>query len=354
MSGIPGPDGVPPTLEGSFPPSRELLLEVKGLTKRFPVRSGVLGRTTGWLRAVDGLDFWLRPGETLGLVGESGCGKSTAGRVVLRLLEPTSGSVRFLGDDVLAMDRDALRRYRRSAQIVFQDPYGSLDPRMTASGMLAEVLSVHGLGGDAGGRRRRIGELLARVGLGPEHEQRYPHELSGGQRQRLGIARALSVEPRFIVLDEPVSALDVSVRAQVVNLLEDLQRELGLAYLVIAHDLALVEHLSDRVLVMYLGRIVEAAPAARLYREPRHPYTRALLSAVPRPDPRGRAQRARIVLPGDLPSPIHLPPGCPFHPRCPHPAKDLECTRLLPPLEAKGDNHFAACIKEPANALTRG
>jgi oligopeptide/dipeptide ABC transporter ATP-binding protein len=303
---------------------------------------------------VDGVGFWLRPGETLGLVGESGCGKSTTGRAVLRLLEPDEGTVRFRGEDVLGLAREPLRAFRRRAQIVFQDPYGSLDPRMTAGAMLEEVLAVHGLGGRGAARRGRIRELLARVGLQPGHEDRYPHEFSGGQRQRLGIARALSVEPDFLVLDEPVSALDVSVRAQVVNLLEDLQRELGLTYLFIAHDLALIEHVSDRVAVMYLGRIVETAPAERLYQRPRHPYTRALLSAVPRPDPAGRDQRARIVLSGDVPSPVDVPPGCPFHPRCPHPAKDLECTRVVPLLEAKGEGHFAACIKEPPDAAPRG
>ena len=352
---LPPPGTIPshvheaPALEESFPPPQELLLEVRGLVKFFPLRSA-FRRTKEHVRAVDGVSFYLRPGETLGLVGESGCGKSTTGRAVLRLTPPTAGTVRFRGEDVGAMDREALRRFRRRAQIVFQDPYGSLNPRMTVAAMLEEVLSVHGLGGDGAGRRRRIRELLGRVGLRAEHEDRYPHEFSGGQRQRLGIARALSVQPDLIVLDEPVSALDVSVQAQVVNLLEDLQRDLGLTYLFIAHDLALVEHVSDRVAVMYLGKIVETAPAGRLYAQPRHPYTRALLSAVPYPDPRGREGRTRILLPGDVPSPIAPPSGCPFHPRCPHPAKDAECARVVPPLEAKQEGHFAACIKEPSSA----
>ena len=343
----PSHGGAAPTVDEQVPPSDELLLEVRGLVKHFPVRKGAFGRTVGQVRAVDGVTLWLRPGETLGLVGESGCGKSTTGRALLRLLEPTDGVVRFRGEDVRAMDRKALRRYRGRAQIVFQDPFSSLNPRMTVGAALDEVLRVHGLGGDRRGRRRRIEELLDRVGLRGAHVDRYPHEFSGGQRQRVGIARALSVEPDFIVLDEPVSALDVSVRAQVVNLLEDLQAELGLTYLFIAHDLALVEHVSDRVAVMYLGRIVETASAEVLYRDPRHPYTRALLSAVPRPDPAAARGRERIVLSGDVPSPVAPPPGCPFHPRCPHPAKDEACARVVPPLEAKAPRHWAACIKEP-------
>jgi oligopeptide/dipeptide ABC transporter ATP-binding protein len=336
--------GEAPVLEDSFPPAEELLLEVRGLRKLFPLGRGRL-REDHAVRAVDGVSFWLRPGETLGLVGESGCGKTTTGRAVLRLIEPTDGTIRFRGQDVRAMDRGALRAFRRQAQIVFQDPFGSLNPRLTVGAMIDEVLRVHRLGGDADGRRRRVLELLERVGLRAEHVDRYPHEFSGGQRQRLGIARALAVEPELLVLDEPVSALDVSVQAQVVNLLEDLQQELGLTYLIIAHDLALVEHVSDRVAVMYLGRIVECAPAADLYRNPRHPYTKALLSAVPRPDP--SAERAgRIVLTGDVPSPVSPPSGCPFHPRCPHPAKDAECSRIMPRLEAKRPRQFAACIKE--------
>lgn len=317
------------------------LLSVRDLKMHFPVRRGTFGRVTGHVKAVDGVNFDLWRGETLGLVGESGCGKSTTGRAILRLLQPTSGTVHFDGQDVSALDRDGLRALRRRMQIVFQDPFGSLNPRMSVGAMLEEALKVHGLGGP--NRRDRAVELLERVGLRPEHIDRYPHEFSGGQRQRLGIARALSVEPDFLVLDEPVSALDVSVQAQVVNLLEDLQRELGLTYLFIAHDLALVEHVSDRVAVMYLGRIVEVAEGTDLYRAPRHPYTTALLSAIPRPDPAGRKQRARIVLEGDVPSPSDPPPGCPFHPRCPHPAKDDRCRSVLPVMSGRERGHFAAC-----------
>jgi oligopeptide/dipeptide ABC transporter ATP-binding protein len=328
------------------------LLSVRDLRVHFPVRRGTFGRVTGHVKAVDGVSFDLDRGETLGLVGESGCGKSTTGRALLRLLEPTSGEVRFDGEDVRSLDRDGLRALRRRVQIVFQDPFGSLNPRMSVGAMLAEALQVHGLGGSD--RKRRIGELLERVGLRPEHADRYPHEFSGGQRQRLGIARALSVEPDFLVLDEPVSALDVSVQAQVVNLLDDLQRELGLTYLFIAHDLALVEHVSDRVAVMYLGRIVEIADAADLYREPRHPYTRALLSAVPRPDPTQRDARRRIVLGGDVPSPSDPPPGCTFHPRCPHPLKDDTCRSVYPAMDGGAKGHRAACHHQRFEPETRG
>lgn len=339
-SGSPTHLGEGPLQEESFPPASDLLLEVRGLQVHFGGRRGSLP-----VRAVDSVSFWLRKGETLGLVGESGCGKTTTGRSVLRLIEPTAGTIRFAGQDVRAMDPAALRAFRRRAQIMFQDPFGSLNPRLTVGSMLDEVLRVHRLGGDRDGRAARIADLLRRVGLRPEHVDRYPHEFSGGQRQRLGIARALAVEPELLVLDEPVSALDVSVQAQVVNLLEDLQAELGLTYLIIAHDLSLVEHVSDRVAVMYLGRIVETAEASELYRSPRHPYTRSLLSAIPRPDPT-RARTGRIVLTGDVPSPISPPSGCPFHPRCPSAGKDRDCARMVPPLEAKAPSHFAACIKE--------
>jgi oligopeptide/dipeptide ABC transporter ATP-binding protein len=326
-------------------PAPDALVEVKDLTKHFPIRGGFLGRVRAHLKAVDGVSFWIRQGETLGLVGESGSGKSTTGRAILRLIEPTAGAVRFDGEDVLAMDRDALRRLRRRAQIIFQDPFASLNPRLTVGDAIREVLKVHKLArGEAADRRVR--ELMELVGLLPSHADRYPHEFSGGQRQRVGVARALSVEPDFIVCDEPVSALDVSVQAQVVNLLEELQERLGLAYLFIAHDLSVIEHVSDRVAVMYLGRIVELADAEALAADPKHPYTRALLSAVPVPEP-GR-KRNRIVLPGDVPSPVDPPPGCPFHPRCPHPLKDQDCARITPPLAEKAPNHFAACIKEPA------
>jgi oligopeptide/dipeptide ABC transporter ATP-binding protein len=323
----------------------DALVEVRGLKKHFPIRSGFLSKVTDHVLAVDGVDFWVKRGETLGLVGESGSGKSTTGRAILRLIEPTAGEIRFDGRDVRAMDADELRALRRDAQIIFQDPFASLNPRMTVGDAIREVLKVHGLArGEAADRRVR--ELLDTVGLLPSHANRYPHEFSGGQRQRVGIARALSVEPDFIVCDEPVSALDVSVQAQVVNLLEELQNRLELAYLFIAHDLSVVEHVSDRVAVMYLGRIVETADARALTAEPRHPYTRALLSAVPIPEP-GR-ERERIVLPGDVPSPIDPPSGCPFHPRCPHPLKDRECAEVRPPLAEKAPGHFAACIKEPS------
>jgi oligopeptide transport system ATP-binding protein len=327
----------------------DALIEVRGLKKYFPIRRGFLARVEAHVRAVDGVSFWIERGRTLGLVGESGSGKSTAGRSILRLIEPTAGEIRFDGRDVRAMDAAELQALRRRAQIIFQDPFASLNPRMTVGDAIREVLSVHRLA-QGGAAARRVRELLDLVGLLPAHANRYPHEFSGGQRQRIGIARALSVEPDFIVCDEPVSALDVSVQAQVVNLLEELQNRLGLAYLFIAHDLSVVEHVSDRVAVMYLGRIVELADAPDLVRAPKHPYTRALLSAVPVPEP-GR-RRDRIVLPGDVPSPIDPPPGCPFHPRCPHPLKDRECAELVPPLAEKAPGHFAACIKEPSYRTT--
>ena len=324
----------------------DVLVDVRDLEKHFPVHRGVLGRTVGQVKAVDGVNFRIRRGETLGLVGESGCGKSTTGRAILRLIEPTAGQVLFDGEDVGAMDRDRLRALRRRAQIVFQDPFSSLNPRMTIGSMLEEVLAVHHLAERGPARSRRVHELLEIVGLRAEDTDRYPHEFSGGQRQRIGIARALSVEPNFIVCDEPVSALDVSVQAQVINLLQDLQKEFGLTYLFIAHDLAVVEYVSDRVAVMYLGKIVESGTAEDLYESPQHPYTRALLSSVPRPNPKATRARERIMLPGDVPSPMNPPSGCPFHPRCPHPEKDEMCGRVVPPLEEKAAGHYAACIKD--------
>jgi oligopeptide/dipeptide ABC transporter ATP-binding protein len=327
----------------------DTLLEVRGLKKYFPIRGGFFGRERAAVRAVDGITFWLGRSETLGLVGESGSGKTTAGRTLLRLIEPTSGKALFGGTDVFAMERRELQQLRRRAQIVFQDPFASLNPRMTVGDTIREVLKVHRLArGKAA--ETRVRELLQLVGLTPAHADRYPHEFSGGQRQRIGIARALSVEPDFIVCDEPVSALDVSVQAQVLNLLEALQQKLGLAYLFIAHDLSVVEHVSDRIAVMYLGRIVEMGAGADVINDPRHPYTRALLSAVPVPDPGFR--RERIVLLGDVPSPSHPPSGCPFHPRCQHPLKDADCAALVPPLAEKAPAHFAACIKEPAFVRT--
>lgn len=357
MSSLPASKG-DSDLRGRTPddiaPPVDALLDVRALAKHFPIRRGFFGREVGAVRAVDGVSFWLRRGETLGLVGESGSGKTTAGRTILRLLEPTAGTAVFDGKDVFGLDDDGLRRLRRRAQIVFQDPFGSLNPRMTVGDAIREVLRVHGL---ARGRAAvaRTHELLNLVGLPPGHAGRYPHEFSGGQRQRVGIARALSVEPEFIVCDEPVSALDVSVQAQVLNLLEDLQAKFGLAFLFIAHDLSVVEHVSDRIAVMYLGRIVEIGNAADVIRDPAHPYTRALLSAVPVPEvgtrnAAGGTGGRRIVLTGDVPSPAAPPTGCPFHPRCPHPLKDSDCAAIVPPLAEKRPLHFAACIKERALA----
>jgi peptide/nickel transport system ATP-binding protein len=334
----------------SVPAGRAPLLVVRDLEKHFPIRRGVFGRASGALRAVDGVSFEVDRGETLGLVGESGSGKTTTGRATLRLIEPTAGTIVFDGADVRALDREGLRRLRRRAQIVFQDPFGSLNPRMTIGHAIREVLDVHSLARGRAGQR--VEELLDLVGLPADHATRYPHEFSGGQRQRIGIARALAVEPDFIVCDEPVSALDVSVQAQVLNLLRSLQRRLGLAYLFIAHDLAVVRHVSDRIAVMYLGRIVETGPAIALTAAPAHPYTRALLSAVPEPTaPSRRSNRSRVILSGDVPDPASPPTGCPFHPRCPHPLRDIECTRVRPDLEEKAPGQFAACIKEPKRYL---
>ncbi len=327
------------------------LVSVRDLRVHFPVREGLFGRVSGHVRAVDGVSFAVHRGETLGLVGESGCGKSTTGRALLRLVEPTGGEVLFDGANVGALDRSGLRELRRRAQIVFQDPFGSLNPRMSVESMMVEALRVHGL--REGKEQLRAIELLELVGLGEEHLPRYPHEFSGGQRQRLGIARALSVEPDFLVLDEPVSALDVSVQAQVINLLADLQEELDLTYLFIAHDLSVVEHFCDRVAVMYLGRIVETTSAEVLYSTPRHPYTQALLSAVPRPDPRRREERSRIILRGDVPSPMDPPAGCPFHPRCHHELKDISCSSVVPTTEGSTEGGFVTCHHPLDNVETR-
>jgi len=324
------------------PQSEEHLLEVRNLKMHFPITRGVIfQRQVGAVKAVDGISLTIKCGETLGLVGESGCGKSTVGRAILQLYKPTAGEVLFKGRDLTKLSGKEMRRMRRNLQMIFQDPYASLNPRMTVGDIIGEPIRVHGLRQGKKAVRERVQELLHLVGLNPNFVNRYPHEFSGGQRQRIGIARALAVEPDFVVCDEPVSALDVSIQAQVINLLEELQDQLGLTYLFIAHGLSVVKHISDRVAVMYLGKIAELADSVELYRHPLHPYTRSLLSAVPIPDPLIEKQRQRIILEGDVPSPINPPPACRFHTRCPI-AID-KCRIEEPPLVDHGGGHFAAC-----------
>jgi oligopeptide/dipeptide ABC transporter ATP-binding protein len=319
----------------------EALLEVQNLVKHFPVGGGMFSGPTGLVRAVDDVSFSIQRGETVGLVGESGCGKTTTGRCILQLERATSGRILFEGVDLTTLDQAALRAVRRKVQVIFQGPYSSLNPRMTIGQILAEPLKVHGIVPDGAQREARVRELLEQVGLLPQHARRYPHQLSGGQRQRVGIARALAMEPALIVCDEPVSALDVSIQAQIINLLEDLQQRLGLTYLFIAHDLSVVRHISDRVVVMYLGKVVEVADRQALYEDPLHPYTRALLSAVPIPDPALEARREHTVLRGEVPSPLSPPPGCVFHPRCPR--AEAICSAQVPQLREIKPGHRGAC-----------
>jgi peptide/nickel transport system ATP-binding protein/oligopeptide transport system ATP-binding protein len=315
------------------------LLQVSNLVKYFPVRGGVLQRVQAWVQAVDDVSFSIREGETLALVGESGCGKTTVGRTILRLIEPTGGSVRFQGSDVFELRGKDLKAVRRSMQIIFQDPYSSLDPRKPIGDSIGEGLRIHNIG-DARHRNEVVHDMLRKVGLEEYHVRRYPHEFSGGQRQRIGIARALALNPKFIVADEPVSALDVSIQAQVLNLLSDLQEEFDLTYLFIAHNLGVVEHIADRIAVMYLGKIVEVAPTKTLFSNPQHPYTRALLSAVPVADP--RYKRERIILTGDVPSPLNPPSGCRFHPRCPAVMNEI-CPHREPTLLEHEPDHWVSC-----------
>jgi oligopeptide transport system ATP-binding protein len=321
----------------------DVLLEVKDLKMYFPVSSGMLfQRTVAYVKAVDGLSFTVKRGETLGLVGESGCGKTTTGRCILQLYKPTGGQVIFEGQDLTQLKSKQMRAMRREMQVIFQDPYSSLNPRMTAGNIIGEPLIVHGLVKGKVEYREKVADLLQNVGLNPYMADRFPHEFSGGQRQRIGVARALSVSPKFIVADEPVSALDVSIQAQIINLLEDLQEQFNLTYLFIAHDLSVVRHISDRVGVMYLGHMVEMAERNEIYRNPVHPYTKALLSAVPIPDPVLDAQRARVLLTGEVPSPLNPPSGCVFHPRCP--VANDDCSTAIPELREVEPGHHAACL----------
>ena len=316
------------------------LIDVKGLKVHFPIKGGILNRTVATVKAVDGVDLFVPRGETLGLVGESGCGKSTTGRAILQLIRPTAGSVSFEGVDLTKLSNDQVRRKRSEMQMIFQDPYGSLDPRFTVGQIISEPLENFNRGNQKE-VRDEVGHLLEVVGLNPYYVNRFPHEFSGGQRQRIGIARALALHPKLVIADEPVSALDVSIQAQVLNLLKDLQEKFGLTYLFIAHNLSVVKHISDRVAVMYLGRVAELADSEELYKMPLHPYTQALLSAIPVPDPEIESRRKRIILEGDVPSPVNPPSGCNFNPRC-WKAQQI-CREVIPPLEAKQPNHYAAC-----------
>jgi len=322
--------------------SEEIIIEVKNLKKYFPIKRGIiLSKHVGDVKAVDDVSFYIRKGETLGLVGESGCGKSTVARTIIRLLEPTDGQIIFDGIDITKLSNKDLRKIRKDMQIIFQDPYSSLNPRMTVSEIIGEPLEVHGIVRNSQEKEKRVQELLELVGLAPYHATRYPHEFSGGQRQRIGIARALALNPKFIVADEPTSALDVSIRSQIINLLQDLQKEFKLTYLFISHDLAVIRHICDRIAVMYLGKIVEIANNDDLYNSPLHPYTQALLSAIPIPDPEVAEKRKKIVLTGDVPSSVNPPSGCRFHPRCPS-VMDI-CSKEEPILKEINPGHFVAC-----------
>ena len=327
---------------GTVSTASDVLVNVENLKMYFPVTAGLIfQRKIADVKAVDGLTFDVKKGETLGLVGESGCGKSTTGRAILQLYKPTEGSVNFGGEELTKLSGGSLRRMRRRMQMIFQDPYASLNPRMSVGAIIGEPLTIHGLAKGSKARKERIQDLMRVVGLNPYYANRYPHEFSGGQRQRIGIARALAVEPDFIVADEPVSALDVSIQAQIINLLEDLQQQFGLTYLFIAHDLSVVRHISDRVGVMYLGKLMELADRNELYDNPLHPYTKALLSAVPVPDPSVEVHRERIILTGDVPSPLRPPPGCVFHTRCPIAIE--ECRQVIPDWRDVGGGHMVAC-----------